>query len=127
MATAIVTRTKNKETFLKQKKEYKANLAITKRIECHLHHYADKLMAIANSETATDKDKIAAMKTAFDIYNNLVESRNQDQINRLKLEIEHLDELLAHQDATQGFIEMDEEEESEEVPSVDFSKIVPIE
>ena len=77
---------------------------------------------------ATVKEQIAAIQLIFEIDKEVKDARNKDQIERLKLELEHLEELAMQQDAALGFEEPDEDDEDvTDVAVVDFSKIVEIE
>ena len=125
MASNIITR--NKETFIKTKKEYKSSFALTRASEALLQNALSRLGAIMVDPKATVKEQIAAIQLIFEIDKEVKDARNKDQIERLKLELEHLEELAMQQDATLGFEEPDEEEEDSDVAVVDFSKIVAIE
>lgn len=128
MATAIITQSKNKETFLKTKKDYKSSFALTKRTEALLQNAVGELVKIMSNPEASNKDRLAAIDLLFKIDTETKDARNRDQIERLKLELEHLEELAMQQDATLGFEEPDEEDDEEDgnLAAVDFSKIVEI-
>ena len=126
MATNIIT--KNKETFIKTKKDYKGSLALSRSAEAILQNALSRLALIMVDPKVPVKEQMEAIRVVIEIEERNKKSRNEDQIMRLKLELEHLEELAMQQDASLGFEEPDEDDEDvTDVAVVDFSKIVEIE
>ena len=123
LMTDIVA-TKKSKTFIQERKRVRQVDSVIKNLSDSVYTHVALLTKISIDEKTPPKDKVIASKTVLDLYKDLIIERNNTEVERLKMELEYAEQLLA-ESKTEG-TDWEDDDDDYTTPYVDFTQVIPV-